>query len=253
MFASSPITGTSLAVAVEVVRTHHDCLEYIAVIGGALGAVAAVIALFVAIKGKNTADASLDAARSLSEIAKAEAAAARAERARRADPLAMIHASHEAQFAPETDGDVIVTLGFRNDGNRPAERLGVNFLVPAALRFTTCDQYGANVESGKIHFTPETVGQDGNPVEDGPGSFYWSEDVGPIDPWAVNKVQFFRIHKPPFGIYALKVVLMQQDIPGGSRIWAWRLRIPRDGRLSDPDPIGPPVPPMRIFSSDALE
>jgi hypothetical protein len=251
--APNPVLGTSLALAVEVVHVHRDGWDYVAILGGALAAVAASIALFFAVKAGKAADATQKAAETLSSVVQSEAAAIRAERARRADPLAMVHANYESVITPETDGDVILTLGFRNEGNRPAERLGVNLLIPATLSFSTCDQYGAATESGRVHFTPESLSLDGDKVEDGPGSFYWDENVGPLDPLAVNKVQFFRIHKPPFGIHVLKAVLMQQDIPGGQRVWLWRLRIPEEGLVYDPDPIGGPTPPMRVFPPGSFE
>jgi hypothetical protein len=214
---------------------------------GLLGILIALAAVIFAAESTRAAKKSAGLAVETLGLMQEEAEAVRAERARRADPVAIVHARNEDLITERTARDVILTLGFRNNGNRPAERVVVNFLIPVALRFSTCDQYGHATEDGRIYFTPETLDSSGNVLDEGAGCHYWAEDVGPIDPVAMNKVQFLRIYDPTPGIHVLKAALIQQDIPGGLRTWVWRLRIPEYGLVNDPDPIGEPVPPMRVF------
>ncbi len=73
------------AVPVEVLKTNHNALEKLALFGGVLGAVAALLALWIAYKAQRSGAA-------LGRLVREEAEAARAERARRADPFLIFDA-----------------------------------------------------------------------------------------------------------------------------------------------------------------
>lgn len=137
---------------------------------------------------------------------------------------------------------VALTLGFRNVGDRPAERLLVNFLVPDPFYFQLLHR-GGTIDSDR---TREETGFTSERLKGSEeGCFYWDADLGPLDPHAVNKVQRLTIH-PRQGEWELKAVLMQADIPGGYRTWRWQLTISDgDPFTTELRPLGGPVPPMR--------
>jgi hypothetical protein len=205
----------------------------------ALTGVAAVIA---AVSSATSASRSARAAEDTLWLMREEADAVRFERARRADPLILLDAEPTFYGPTEKPNVVTLTLGFRNVGNRPAERLLVNFLVPDPFYFQLLHQ-GGTVEDDRTAeetgYTSETLAGSEH------GCYYWDADLGPLDPHAVNKVQRLMI-QPRSGIWELKALLMQADIPGGYRTWRWLLTISsEDPFTTELTPLGDPVPPMR--------
>jgi hypothetical protein len=226
-----PVQVTNPSSAVEIVSL--------------LGPLLALVAIIYAASSAKAATKSADAADATLKLMQEEAEAARDERARRADPVALLHVGWHSVTPATGRADVILTAAFRNEGNRPAERLFVNFLIPGTLGFYICNQFG-NKQDAKIAFTPETPADKDESALDGfSGSFYWEEDIGPLDPRAMNKVQYLRLVAPESGHYYVKCALIQQDIPSGLRTWLWRITIPSDTKEPSVVIVEGPTPPMR--------
>jgi hypothetical protein len=154
------------ALPVEVVSTHRDWLDYAAAAGGVAGVVGALVAIAALVLAKKSADdasISAKAAEKSLAIMSDEAQAARRLREQRADPVIELHAKNiepSVRIAGEAveATDIVLTLGFRNEGDRTAEYLTINFLIPDSLTWEPCDQFGNPAKEGQIAWTSELLG-----------------------------------------------------------------------------------------------
>lgn len=227
------------AIPVEVLSAHHGVLDYLALLTGLVGALAGIVAVIFAIRSAKdasrsarAAEESLAAASESLAIMRAEAKAAKDERDRRADPD--ITLTPGAVIRPSTvapPGQVIMRLAFTNAGNRAADRMVINFVVPDSLSLTACNEQGIPMKVGTIMWSSETLG-------DHKGVNYWAYTTGPIDP-SINILQYLLFDSPLPGRYMLKAVLTHGDLPDGQRTYYWLLNIPSSGpdvtvELSEP-------------------
>jgi hypothetical protein len=218
-------------VPVEVLSSHHDWLGYVAALGGLAGGIAGVAALIFANRSAEDAKRSATAAEKTAAIAersltimREEAEVAREMRSRKAEPVLILSAEVRGTMPDAPPTLVILTLGFRNEGNRVADRLMVNFLVPDNFNFIACDQEGnPTPDAGHVATTSEQLG-------DHIGAKYWWDEVGPLLARSVNKLQHLLINRPPPGEHVLKGVLMNEDLPGNERSWRWQLSVPEAGQ-----------------------
>jgi hypothetical protein len=208
------------------VTVHHDLLDYVAVIGGAVGGVAALIALWLAWLSKKGAERSAVAAEQTKALAdeqvaimRREAGAALEERSRRAAPTIEIGASPIAGSGPAQL--VILTVGFGNDaGTRAVERLAVNVRVPDSIQLRTCkDQFGNGAGGDGISLM-ESV-QLGEHM----GALVWQANVGPIERLA-HPYQYLALGLPPSGEHRIEATIIHPDLPGGAYSAAWILKVP---------------------------
>ncbi len=197
-----------------------------------LVALISIAAVFLAVESAKAAKKSANLAEDTLGIMQEEAEATRAERARRADPNLSVEAE-------ATNLGIVLILAFRNEGNRPAERLMVNFLVPDALNVTIIDRRGhLNPEqtAEEVHWTDELLkGSDD-------GCDYLAVDMGPVDPVAMNKLQRLLVRAKD-GEWELKGVLIHPDLPTNERTWTWLLRI--DDASVAVEALSGPEPPLR--------
>jgi hypothetical protein len=63
---------------------------------------------------------------------------------RRADPVIEVHATEELPPADPNRRSFVLTLGFGNEGDRAAEHLPINFLIPQSLDWTRIDQVASH-------------------------------------------------------------------------------------------------------------
>lgn len=216
---------------VEVLSTHHDWLDYVAALGGLAGGIAGVAALIFASRSAEDAKRSATAAEKTAEIAETsltimreEADVAREMRSRKADPVLILSAEVRGTTPDAPPTLVILRLAFRNEGDRVADQLMVNFLLPDVFNFIACDQDGnPTPDEGNIATTSEQLG-------DHIGAKYWWDEVGPLLARSVNKLQHLLINRPPPGEHVLKGVLMNEDLPGNERSWRWQLSVPQTGQ-----------------------
>lgn len=184
----------------------------------------AIVALALAIRSAKDASISAAAAEESLTIMRDEAKL----RARRADPVVFLSAAAIPTAVQDGNGrtDVLLTLGFRNEGERAAEHLNINFLIPEPLSWIACDGWGANNREGSIHGTAEQL--DGSN-----GARYWRYEIDRLDPrGAVSRVHRLRIYQPWPKTYLLKGVLMQEDLPQGLREHYWRLDVTEQGDVA---------------------
>jgi hypothetical protein len=197
--------------AVEV-SVHHDWLDYLAALGGLAGGLAGLVALVFAGLSKR------DAGRS---AAAAEAALAIMQRRAHPSVEIAVRAFGTSDTAPPAQ--VVLTLGFSNDGTRVAERVVVNVLVPDTLSLEpSADEYGNSLaRKGLISMSPNEV------MGAHTGAIYWADIVGPIDV-GVHTPVYLRIQKPPAGDHALVVKLIHEDLPAELEVCRV-LHIPESG------------------------
>jgi hypothetical protein len=110
----------------------RDWLDYAQAIGGIVGALAALVALWLAQPSAADAKSSAISAQRTAVAAEAAFESAEAERLR-APRLTVLELSASLPAEPDPL-DWIVSLTIENSGTKPAERLTVNVLVPPRVR-----------------------------------------------------------------------------------------------------------------------
>jgi len=223
------------AVPVEVVRgaraipveVHHDWVDVLAAVAGIAGIVGALVAIIALVIARGAAaDAKVQR-----EVAEAQ----RKELNRRAVPVAELDVS-AAQPADPSVRWVVLVLGLHNEGDRAAQRVHLNFLIPRPLVWKRIDQFGNDNPEGKIAATPERLGDHDK------GAQYWDIDVGWLVPHGgMHRVLYMRLINPAAGTYVLKAAVMNDDLPGGVQAHYWRLTVPDiGGPPASVEPIEPP-------------
>jgi hypothetical protein len=207
--------------SVEVVRAHHDLLDYLAACGGLAGGLAGIAALIFAGRSARDASRSAHAAEESLAIMKDEAQAAKKARERRADLSLEVLALARGISSAGPPEAIILELKFINDGSRAAERLLVNFFVPDLLSLEARNADGEPEDVGQIIHTSATIGRHR-------GQLHWDYDIGPVEP-AMPRLQHLWIISPPSGDYTLLGALANEDLPDGQRSYAWRLTVPETG------------------------
>jgi hypothetical protein len=223
--------GTAFAIPVEVLSAHHDSLDYVASLGGVAGGIAGIAALVFAARSAKDSSVSAAASEKSAEIAgatldimRAEIAVARDLRAMRAIPTVSLRAETRGSSPDAPAALVVLIFRFANKGDRSAERLLAHISFPGRFdRVDTCDQDGTPTDEGPVRRLS------GRPDEDDPGGSYWVRNIGPLEPWDVGKLQYFRLDNPPAGAYVLDGELMNEDLPGRKRSWRWKLTVPQTG------------------------
>ncbi len=228
------------ALPVEVISAHHDALEKIGAFGGLAGGLAGITALIFAARSAGDAsrsatasERSATAAETSAELAeqsltilREEAEANREIRSRKAEPVISLFLDPAVGTTEDTPPVfVVLVLAFRNKGNKVAERVWINFLVPDSIpRMETVDQAENNTYEGSIAHTSERVGEH-------EGAIYWVSDVGPLEAGgSLNVLHRLRLHRPPPGDRIVKGLLINEDLPGRERERYWLLRVPAAGR-----------------------
>lgn len=209
------------AIPVELLSAHHDWLDYAAALGGLVGALAGIVALLFAVRSARDASSSAESARESLAIMRQEAQAARDERSKRA-------ILDVRPRAPRTIGtsdnapprQVILTLLFRNDGTRQADRVLLNVSVPKSLDIQPCTAEGENEGHDRI--------EPGHQDRGNPDDKVWMHDLGTMDEPRVL-VRHLRIDRPAAGRYRLRTTLIHKDIPTGKLSHHWLLIIPATG------------------------
>jgi hypothetical protein len=222
-------------IPVEVLSAQHDALDWAGVVGGIIGGIAGLVGAGAAIVAltfaKRSAADAADSARSAEKdlelaeeslkIMREESQAARAERSRRAHPTVDPSVKAVGTRGDGPPADIVLTLRFKNDGNRPAESVVINVYVPAEMNLATCDENG----------TPDVpqIGQMIPGSEVGDASLnLWAHDIGTLVPGAITAV-YLRVHRPSPGIWALSVLLLNEDLPERTTDRYWMLKVPERG------------------------
>ena len=210
---------------IQTVDVHHDLLDYLAALGGAVGGAAAVIALALAVMAKKDAKRSAGAAEATQRLAdqqvaimRQEAAAAQAERERRAAPT--IHLGVGNRW-PRL---IVLTVGFSNEqGTRAIDRLPVNLQVPDSIDLYTCaDLYGNDRERDYISHYPSVR------LGDHVGANVWAPVIGPIEPLE-SAVRYLTLLDTPPGVHRIEAIMVHRDLPSGRSKSAWNLTVPEGG------------------------
>jgi hypothetical protein len=163
---------------VEVRAVHHDWLDYLTAIAGLAGIVGAIVAMVALVIAKR---AEKDA-----KVQREEAEAQRRFRERRAEPVVEVEASDVGMADPKRR-EIQLTIAFRNEGDKVAEHLHVNFLIPKGLQWQRVDGNGSRSSEGDIKQTDERLGA----ID---VARYWDVDVGRLVPnGAMNRLLYVRI------------------------------------------------------------
>jgi hypothetical protein len=224
------------------VASHHDLVDYLAAIGGLVGGIAALAALVFAGLSKRDAARSANAAEATQELAdeqvaimRREAAAAEAERSRRAAPEIHLGARPTGTSADAPPRLIYLTVGFSNEnGTRSVERLTVNLRVPDLMSLSSVD---GEQGIGPVEITKYPSVELGEHC----GALVWSPTIGPIDRH-VHLVKELKLGSPPAGTHRIEAELVHPDLPGGQSVHAWTLKVPAHGdRVElEPIPVGQP-------------
>jgi hypothetical protein len=208
-------------IPVEVISSHHDALEYLAVLGGIVGALVAAVALVVAIRSAAASERSVKAADASRRIMREEAQAAREQRERHADIDfdLNVRALETSQTAPP--GGVMLDVGVSNDGTRSADRVLCNFYIPKELKARLSDPDGTGTGTGRLVTADQTFGRH-------KGSGFWSDYYGPIGVGTIT-VRHLYLDQPIPGTHRLDASLYHDDLLNNERDRAWLLVVPSEG------------------------
>jgi hypothetical protein len=112
---------------------------------------------------------------------------------------------------------VTIHLGITNTGDRAAERVAVNIVVPRELRLRPGGKQGhGNISRTESH----DVGRGPEPC------IYWNAVLGPFDPEIAHVAASVQVWEPRPGTYPIYLELMHDDIPARARAELWELVIP---------------------------
>jgi hypothetical protein len=223
-----PVLSLSLPVILADVRCTNcgpSWMDYVAAAIGLLGAVLAGIALWLTHKSAEDAEESRKASERSAKAAedelilfKEEVTTTRAERARRAAFSIRLTARTGIISSQQPPANITIDFGIQNTGDRPADRVPVNIVVPRQLSLTPADGTGRIAEADD-----QDLGRGREPC------IYWSAVLGPFDP-DVNYVPArLAIRNAPAGTHPIYIELMHDDLPRRARAEAWDLVVPPSG------------------------
>ena len=209
------------------VHIAHDWLDYFEAIGGLVGGAAALAALVFAGISKRDAGRSAGAAERSAAAAeeslriwREEAEAARTKRSLRAVPTIRLDAHFGGGAVNDVPSRIVLWAGFSNDGQRDAERVVVNIVVPDSLTIAPCmDEFGLNSsQRGLVRKLPDAR------LGEHTGGVFWSDDVGPVDV-AVSKLLYFVVTPVVAGDHVIETTIAHADLPGRGTVANWLLRV----------------------------
>jgi len=215
-------------IPVEVVSSHHDALDYLAALGGVVGALAAIVALIVAVcsakaasRSATSSEKSLKLTGASLEIMRQEAQAARAERERHADVDFDLNVRVFETSVDSPPGYVMLDVGVSNDGTRSADSVLCNFYIPRQLSVRPSGPDGSGSGTGRLISADQTFGK-----HEGDG--FWAAYYGPIGVGTIT-VRHLRLDRPPPGTYRLEGALYHDDLANNERDRAWQIVVPAEG------------------------
>ena len=113
----------------------------------------------------------------------------------------------------------MLTAALSNRGDRTADRVTFNLVVPDVLPIERCkDEFGLEALPGGV------IRQPGVRLGEYGSSMFWGGQVGPLDPPPTVRLERFRIPARA-GDYVIQTSLDHEHLPGGEARTDWRLHI----------------------------
>lgn len=169
-----------------------------------------------------------------------EAAAAEAERERRAAPEIELSANAIWTSVNEPPGRIVLEVGLSNEhGTRPVDRLTVSLFMPDFLDPGPCgNRAGDGPGTGGIRNEPNAE------IGNHRGARVWFDTIGPIDPH-VHLERFVVLARPRPGMHRIEAKLVHRDLAAGMSSHAWTLKVPQSGSEVELEltSVGSPSPP----------
>jgi len=205
---------------VHIVSANYDVLDYVAAVGGLVGGLAALVALWLARLSKGVAEQSATDAKRSADAAAEQLQLMRDELNRKAAPVIDLRLTSEKENP--TGRDLVLEVLVGNEGNRQADLVPTVVTIPESVKVTVViDEQGTAVDETatnalKRHRHP-ALGL----------SIYWNADVGPISRGTAQGRYLGLI--APMGEYMILGQVSHDDLDTGPRIGEWRLTVDANG------------------------